>query len=231
MKHCVITGSNRGIGLELVRAYLSRPDWHIHACCREPERADALRELVTKHLGRLTLHKLDVTHQPSLDAMAARLGGQGIDLLINNAGVLGGSHQALGDMDFDGWAEVFAINSMAPMRVSQTLLPHLRASGTAKIVTISSQLGAMSYQSKGRYAYRSSKAAVNMVMKQMALDLKADGIACILFHPGWVQTDMGGAEADITPEASATSIADVIDRLSLADSGTFLNWTGVPHAW
>ncbi|WP_114007681.1 SDR family oxidoreductase [Cohaesibacter intestini] len=235
MKHCIITGSNRGIGLELTRAYLDRPDWHIHACCRAPEKADDLRQLVTNHLGRVTLHKADVTDQASLDAMAGRLEGQAIDLLINNAGIMGGDRQSIDDMDYDAWSHVFAVNSMAPMRVVQSLLPNLKAAARetdgAKIVTISSQLGALSYQSKGRYAYRSSKAAVNMVMKLMAADLKPENIACILFHPGWVQTDMGGVEADITPQDSARQMADVIDRLTLEDTGSFLNWTGDPHDW
>nr|WP_321445895.1 SDR family oxidoreductase [uncultured Cohaesibacter sp.] len=231
MKQCIITGSNRGIGLELVRVYLDRPDWHVHACCREPERADDLRELVTAHLGRITLHKVDVTDQASIDAMASRLEGCPADLLINNAGIMGGSRQGLDDMDYDAWAGVFAVNSMAPMRVTQSLLPNLKASEAAKIVTISSQLGALSYQSRGRYAYRSSKAAVNMVMKLMADDLKADGIACILFHPGWVQTDMGGVNADITPQDSAQKMAQVIDGTTIKDTGSFLNWTGKPHDW
>lgn len=231
MKQVIISGSNRGIGLELVRAYLTRPDWHIHACCREPERADDLRQLVTSHLGRITLHKVDVTDQASLDALINRLEGRAIDLLINNAGILGGSRQSLEEMDYDAWAEVLAVNTIAPMRVTQSLLPNLRAADGARIVTISSQLGALSYQSKGRYAYRSSKAAVNMVMKQMADELKPEGILCMLFHPGWVQTDMGGAEADITPQDSARQMADVIDCLTIKDTGSFLNWTGKPHDW
>ena len=231
MQHCVITGSNRGIGLELVRAYLERKDWHIHACCRDPQKADALRDLVTANLGRITLHRLDVTDPVPMNETVDRLKNQPIDLLINNAGIMGQGSQSLDDMDYEAWAEVFAVNSMAPMRVVQSFLPSLRAAQNAKIVTISSQLGALSYRSDGRYAYRSSKAAVNMVMKMMAEELEPEGIACILFHPGWVQTDMGGAAADITPRESAQHMASVIDQITLSETGAFLNWDGKPHDW
>ncbi|PLW75883.1 SDR family oxidoreductase [Cohaesibacter celericrescens] len=231
MKHCVITGSNRGVGLELVKAYLSRDTWHVHACCREPEKADALRELVTSNLGRITLHSLDVTNAVLVQKLGEALSGQPIDLLINNAGIMGGDRQTLGDIDYDAWAHTLAVNTIAPMRIAQTLLPGLRAASNAKIVTISSQLGALSYISTGKYAYNSSKAAVNKVMKTLALELKDEGITCVLFHPGWVQTDMGGPSADITPCESAQGIADTTDRLTIADTGGFFKWNGETHPW
>lgn len=231
MKTCVITGSNRGIGLELVRSYLHREDWHVHACCREPERADALREAVTSHLGRITLHKLDVADPQSVAALAKDLGGAPVDLLINNAGVKGGAHQTLEDMDFEDFTETLAVNTVAPLRVTQALLPSLRAAKSAQVVTISSQMGALSRPSAGVFAYRTSKAAVNKLMQGVAEELRADGIACILFHPGWVKTDMGGAHADITPKESAEGIAATIGKLTLKDTGGFFKWNGERHDW
>ena len=231
MKHCVITGSNRGIGLELVKSYLARDGWHIHACCRSPEKAENLRSLVTENLGRMTLHALEVTDAASVQQLSARLGNIPIDLLINNAGIMGGDKQTLSNMDFDAWADTLAVNSIAPMRVAQALLPNLRAAKGAKLVTISSQMGSLARKSTGFYAYRSSKAAVNKVMQVMAEEVRADSITCIVMHPGWVKTDMGGDAADITVEESASGIAKVIDALTIEETGSFLTWEGEQHPW
>ena len=231
MKHCVITGANRGVGLALVADYLEKGDWHVHACCRQPEKADDLRELVTSHLGHITLHRLDVLDQAEVDKLADALKDLPIDLLINNAGIMGSEHQSRGDMDYDAWAETFAVNAMAPLRVTEALLPRLKAAEGAKIATISSQMGAICHKGTGQYAYRSSKAAVNKVMSILAQEVAADGLTCILLHPGWVQTDMGGAQADITPKQSARGIAATIDKATHKDNGSFFKWNGEPHGW
>ncbi|WP_319530530.1 SDR family oxidoreductase [uncultured Cohaesibacter sp.] len=231
MKHCVITGANRGIGLELVRTYLARDEWHVHACCREPDKAEALRDLVPANLGRITLHRLEVTDQKAVEALARDLSDLPFGLLINNAGIKGGEHQALNDMDYDAWAETLTVNTIAPFRVTEALLPSLRRTPGAMVATISSQLGAMSLRGADRYAYRSSKAAVNKVMQGMAEDLRGDGITCVLFHPGWVKTDMGGENAEILAGESATGIAQTLDRLTLTDSGGFFKWNGEKHEW
>ena len=231
MKHCIITGANRGVGLALVADYLEKGDWHVHACCRQPEKADALRELVTSHLGRITLHTLDVVDQASVNKLAEDLRDQPIDLLINNAGIKGSKRQSRSDMDYDNWAEVFAVNAMAPLRVTEALLTHLKAAESAKIATISSQMGAICHKGTGQYAYRSSKAAVNKVMSILAQEVAEDGLTCILLHPGWVQTDMGGARADITPKESARGIAKTIDKATHKDNGSFFKWNGEPHGW
>ena len=173
LKNCVITGANRGVGLALVRTYLEQGGWHVHACCREPEKADALRALVTAHLGFITLHTLEVTDQASVDKLAGSLEGVPIDLLINNAGIKGGDKQSRSNMDYAAWAEVFAVNAMAPLRVSEALLPSLKAAKGAKIATISSQMGAICHKGTGQYAYRSSKAAVNKVMSIFAQEVEA----------------------------------------------------------
>ncbi|WP_316858760.1 SDR family oxidoreductase [uncultured Cohaesibacter sp.] len=230
MKQCLITGANRGIGLELARSYLRR-GWHIHACCRNPQKAGDLHQLVADNLGKVTLHSLDVTKDVAVAALAETLKGKPIDLLINNAGIKGSDRQSLDDVDYGEWAEVFAVNTMAPLRVVQALLPNLKASDNAKIVTISSQLGALSYPGGGRYVYRSTKGAVNMVMTLLARDLKPEGITCLLFHPGWVKTDMGGEQADITARESAEGIASTTDNMGLKDTGRFLKWNGESHDW
>ena len=231
MKHCLISGANRGVGLALVADYLAQGDWHVHACCRQPEKADALREMVTNNLGRISLHQLDVTDQGSVDKLAQELKDQPIDLLINNAGIKGSVKQSRGDMDYQAWAETFAVNAMAPLRVSEAFLPHLKAANGARIATISSQMGAICHKGTGQYAYRSSKAAVNKVMSILSQELAADGITCILLHPGWVKTDMGGDHADITPKESARAIAQTIAKATLKETGHFFKWNGEPHGW
>nr|WP_321462244.1 SDR family oxidoreductase [uncultured Cohaesibacter sp.] len=231
MKHCIITGANRGVGLALVDQYLRQGDWHVHACCRQPEKADSLRQRVTEHLGRITLHALEVTDQTSVDKLAAALKEQPIDLLINNAGIKGSKHQSRSDMDYDGWMQTFAVNAMAPLRVSEALLPNLKAVKGAKIATVSSQMGAICHKGTGQYAYRSSKAAVNKVMSILAQELEADGLVCLLLHPGWVKTDMGGSHAEITPEESAKGIMQTIEAATVSDNGSFFKWNGEPHGW
>ena len=235
MKHCIISGANRGVGLALVSHYLAEGNWHVHACCRQPEKADALRALVPANLGRITLHTLDVTNQASVDALAKALAktldGKPIDLLINNAGIKGSKRQSRNDMDYDAWAETFAVNAMAPLRVTEALLTQLKAADGAKIATISSQMGAICNEGTGQYAYRSSKAAINKVMSILAQEVAADGLICILLHPGWVKTDMGGPHAQITPAESAAGIAATIDKATQADNGGFFKWNGEPHGW
>ena len=160
-------------------------------------------------------------------AIAGAFGGLGrIDVLVNNAGIIGPDRQSTLDMDFEGFAETLTINTLAPLAVAQAVLPALRASGQGKIVTVSSQMAWMGYAKSDRIAYRASKAAVNKVMQGLATDLAADRIPVALVDPGWVQTDMGGPEADVTPDEVATGILGLIERLSMADTGKFFKFTG-----
>lgn len=142
---------------------------------------------------------------------------------------MGGSHQTVLDMDYDQWAETLNVNTMDPLRMVQAVLENLKLSNHPKIVTISSQMGAMSLLGQGSYAYRSSKSAVNKVMQTLAKDLENDTICVALFHPGWVKTDMGGERADITVEQSAQGLFSSISNLEFKDTGCFLNWTGDVH--
>lgn len=228
----LITGANRGIGLELVRRYAAAGH-DVLACCRDPETAGALAELAGDE-GRVEVLGVTVADAASVAELGARLAGRPLDVLINNAGAnLPREAQSLEQMDYDGWADLFAVNAMAPLRLLQALMANLKASAAAppKAVTITSQMGALSLDWPVAYAYSSSKAAVNKVMRMAALDLKDDGIAVGLIHPGWVRTDMGGPQASISVEESAAGIIDVIDGLDLASTGSFLTWDGEAHAW
>lgn len=226
----VVTGANRGIGLELVRRFLADGAWRIHAACRAPESTMALADLAAGHPDRLTVHPLDVTDAGSVAAFAEALGEAPVDLLINNAGVLN-PHQTLDDLDFAAWERELQVNTLAPMRMAVALRPQLRRAANPRIVTISSQMGSLARPRGGSYAYRSSKAAVNKAMQGLAIDLEADGICVVVMHPGWVRTSMGSGSAEIDPQESAAGIFSVATRLSMADTGSFLQWNGEIHPW
>lgn len=229
MSNVLITGANRGIGLELARQYVEAGH-HVLACCRNPEQADALNELAGENLTVLQLVPQD---GDSVQALVKQLGDTGVDILINNAGTPGPApeQQSALSMDFDGWLETFNVNTLAPLRVLQALHPILQKSSEAKAITITSQMGALDLNWPTMYAYCSSKAAVNKVMRMISLELAKDDIAVGLIHPGWVQTDMGGAQADITAAESAAGIIAVIDGINLENTGCFMKWNGEPHNW
>ena len=224
----LITGANRGIGLELAKRYAARGD-RVIACCRHPESAIGLKAVQ----GNVSVHALKVDDPASVAALASSLGGQAIDLLINNAGVLGPDYgdQTATRMDFDGWAQAFAINTMGPVRVMQALLPNLRAAQQARVMTVTSQMGALSLDMALGHAYSATKAAINKFMRLAALDLAKEGIAVGLIHPGWVKTDMGGPEADITVEESGAGIVATTEKLNLSTTGSFWKWNGETHGW
>ncbi len=228
-----ITGANRGIGLALASEVLKRGDTVI-ACVREPAKAEALAAQKDRHGDRLTIVELDVTSQDSVKAAAAAVASP-IDILVNNAGMFGPrasdspGQEAL-DMDFDAFAEVLAVNTLGPLRVSQAFLPHV-ASARGKIITISSRMGSLAGASAGSLAYRASKAAVNKVMLGFAEAVRPHGIPVLLVHPGWVQTDMGGKGADITAAESVAGIIALADKLDMTLSAQFRNYDSSPIAW
>lgn len=230
MATVVITGANRGIGLELAKQYAEGGD-RVYAFCRSPAAAEALNAAAAGSEGRLSVHAMDVGDPASIAAGAAELGDTPVDVLINNAGVVGGAKQGLEDIDFDAWIDAFKIMTIGPFRVAQALLKNLRAAGGAKIMTVTSQLGASTWPFGGMYAYSTAKAGVNKVMQILALDLKADGVIASMIHPGWVKTDMGGPGADITAQESAAGIKSVIGGLTPADTGKFYKWNGDIHPW
>jgi len=144
---------------------------------------------------------------------------------------LGGDHQSLLDMDYEAWRKALEVNTIAPFRLATSLLPNLERSSCPKIVTLTSQMGSLNRRSIGSYAYRSSKAAANKVMQVMAVELESRGIIVCPIHPGWVRTDMGGPQADISVEDSAQGIFQVVDRLDISKSGRFWKWDGTEHPW
>jgi len=219
----LVTGIGRGIGRELTRILLNRGD-RVIGTLRDPNQAlPELGEFIAS--GQLTLLALDVRDEASIRAAAASL-NESIDVLVNNAGVIGPQRQSTLDMDFDGFLETLNANTLGPLRMVQAFLPHLRGSKAAKIVTISSRMGSLSYTKSDRIAYRASKAAVNKVMQGLATDLREDGIVAVSVHPGWVQTDMGGSGADISVGESVAGLVSLIDRLNLDDTGGFFDWQG-----
>jgi NAD(P)-dependent dehydrogenase (short-subunit alcohol dehydrogenase family) len=165
--------------------------------------------------------------------MAADLEGTVIDVVINNAGMGGPAYenQTVSNMDFEGWAEAFNINTMAPVRVMQVLDDNLKLSDNPKVVTITSQMGALDLDMTVAYAYCTSKAALNKFMRMAAIEKAKQGIAVCVIHPGWVRTDMGGQGADISPQESARGIIDVIGGLNADNTGSFWTWDGKTHAW
>ena len=237
MPTVLITGTNRGLGLELARQYAA-DDWRVLACSRDPE-AGPLQALESEYPA-VSRHALEVTDASSVGTLAASLRDMSIDVLLNVAGVMhrrvpsaeGTSTSPLGPLDYDDWLRVLAVNVLGPARVTEALLENVAAGEQKKIVTLSSELGSMAgNEGGGLYAYRSSKAAVNAVMKSMANDLASRGIIAIPMHPGWVRTDMGGPKAPLSPEESAAGMRGVIAGLTLADSGRFLQWDGQELPW
>ena len=223
MTTILITGANRGIGFHLAREALDK-GWRVCGSVR----TDAQAEETAAELGSgFTPLVFDVTDRSAMSAAAARLDAP-VDILINNAGTIGppGAEQTTLKMDFDGFARTLEINTLAPLAVAQAFLPHIRKSENGRILTVSSQMSWMGYAKSDRIAYRASKAAVNKVMQGLATDLAPEGIAVCLIDPGWVQTDMGGPAANLTPDEVAKGIVAVADGLTLARTGRFIEWTG-----
>ena len=227
----LVTGANRGLGLEFARQYAA-DGWQVYAACRSPKTANELQRLAGESGGRIHVLALDVTDTASVRAAAAVLKGKAIDLLLNNAGVMGPRNERIGGLDYAAWAKVLDANTLGPMRVSEAFVENVAKSGLKQIVTITSGMGSIEDNtSGGAYAYRSSKAAVNMVMKSLSIDLASRGITCVVMNPGWVRTDMGGSGGKLTPAESIQALRSVMASLKPEDSGKFLNYTGKPYLW
>jgi len=223
-KTYVITACNRGLGLEFARQ-LSRRDGRVIATARDPESATELKRLDVE------VAQLDVADAASVERFGASMAAEAIDVLINNAGVGVGS-KPFGELDFAEMERFFAVNTVGTLRVIRALLPALQAGNDRKIVNLTSRMGSIEDNTGGAaYSYRASKAALNIVTRSLAIDLKSDGFVCAVLHPGWVLTDMGGAGAPVEPEDSVSGMLRVIDGLSAETSGEFFDFTGATVPW
>ena len=231
MPSTLITGANRGLGLEFARQYLAN-GWRVYGACRNPSSASELSRLADTCDHKIRVIGLDVTDLASVKSAAARLDGQAIDLLLNNAGVGGPRGQTIGNIDYVAWEKVLDVNTMGPMRISEAFVDHVARSKRKLIVTLTSGMGSIADNtSGGSIAYRSSKAAVNMVMRSLATDLAPRDITCVVVNPGWVLTDMGGPHAKMTPAESVKKLRDLIETLGPTQSGKFFNHNGREYAW
>ena len=231
MPSVLITGANRGLGLEFACQYLG-DGWQVYAACRNPASASELRRLAGNSDDKLQILAMDVTDTASIQAAATELDGEAIDLLLNNAGVIGPRGQAIGNIDYDAWKEVLDVNTMGPMRVSEGFVEHVARSDRKLIVTLTSGMGSIADNtSGGSIVYRSSKAAVNMVMRSLAIELAPRGITCVVVNPGWVRTDMGGPNATLQPSESISALRCLIATLGPEQSGKFFNHTGREYPW
>ena len=231
MPSALITGANRGLGLEFARQYLA-DGWRVYAACRDPESASELHRLADENRDTLRILALDVTDPASIDAAATALDGQAIDLLLNNAGIIGPRGQTIGNIDYDAWKDVLDVNTLGSMRVSEAFVEHVARSDRKLIVTLTSGMGSIAdNMSGGSILYRSSKAAVNMVMRSLAIDLAPRGITCVVINPGWVRTDMGGPNATLEAAESIGRMRRIIAALGPEQSGKFLNHTGREYPW
>jgi NAD(P)-dependent dehydrogenase (short-subunit alcohol dehydrogenase family) len=232
MNTVLLTGANRGIGLEFCRQYAA-DGWRVLACSRDPKKSDALNELAAQYPELIKIHALDVADHAQIEQLAQKLAGESIDLLINNAGIYpDADNKGFGHTDYQEWMRAFRINTMAPLKMAETFAPQIARSKQKTIVTITSKMGSIADNGGGgSYLYRSSKAAVNMVVKSLSIDLKPVGVTAVVFHPGWVKTDMGGPNAMITAEQSVSGIRQVISRLTIADSGKFFGYDGQLIPW
>lgn len=223
MSTVLITGAARGLGLDFVKQYAAK-GWKVLACARNPE---ALKDIK----GDIHAHKLEVTDYAAVKALAEKLSGEAIDVLICNAGISAGRASALGEIDPATWREVFEVNALAPLMMAGAFVDHVARSKDRKLVAISSRMGSIANNGGGSYAYRASKTALNMEWSCVARDVAAKGVTCAVLHPGWVQTDMGGAQATLTIAESVPSMVKVIDGLKPADNGRFINYDGSAIDW
>lgn len=234
MEHILITGANRGIGFELVRQFAQRNDTHVFAGARKPKFAVELQDFAKDCAGQVTIIPLDVADTASIQSAVREVQKEtdALDMLINNAGINPKGIQSLGQIEVDTMMNVFQVNTVGALMVTKGFLPLLENGRRKRIVNVSSQVGSMAWkEGGGGYAYAASKAGMNMITRCLAADLKSQGFITITLHPGWVQTDMGGSGAPLTPEESVSGIMSLVERLTPADNGGYFKWDGTVHPW
>jgi NAD(P)-dependent dehydrogenase (short-subunit alcohol dehydrogenase family) len=230
-KTILITGANRGIGLEFVKQYRIK-GFKIYATCRDLAQADELRALEKTHLDQIHVFELDVSNPRQIQSLAEELQNIPIDIVINNAGIFGGDSEEQNKLNSEEWLEVFRINSIAPIQVIKAFKSNIKKSQLKTAVSLTSKMGSIDDNNSGNYYYyRTSKAALNMAMKSLAIDYADYEIKLLSLHPGWVKTRMGGPNALIDTESSVRGMIQVIEKSSIKDSGKFLSFDGTEINW
>lgn len=228
MSTVLITGGNRGLGLEFARQYAAS-GWNVIATARDPDDPGALAALA-RSSPSVRVEEFDATVDAAYPELARRVRGTPLDLVICNAGVM--TRRGFGGSEWQDWERHFRINSYAPMRLAEALADSLAAGPTRKFVALTSLLGSIGENhSGGMYAYRASKAAANAVLKSLSVDLASRGIIVLAMHPGWVKTDLGGPMAPLDVTTSVTGMRAVIDGATQAQSGEFRQWDGATLPW
>jgi NAD(P)-dependent dehydrogenase (short-subunit alcohol dehydrogenase family) len=231
MHALLITGANRGIGLEHV-ARFAASGATVFAGVRDAAKAADLKALATKHPGKITLFDYDARDTSAPAAAKAAIGSTPLDLLFANAGIYGGDHQSFGDIAPDDFMEVMKVNTLAPVLLAEALVENVAASARKLIAFQSSRMGSNAEsRSPGYYTYRASKAALNKIASSLAEDLKPRGVTVVSLHPGWVRTDMGGPNADISIAQCVDGQQALFATLSLTQTGGFYSYDGRAIAW
>lgn len=237
MPTTLITGANRGLGLEFASQY-ARDGWHVIACCRQPDSAEELQSLA-RHFADVRVEPLNVCDFDAIDALAAQLDGVSIDLLLNNAGIIGPvpiaeniGKQRFGSIEYPVWENVMRTNTYAPVKMAEAFLNNVESSQQKKIATISSTVGSITEMITPGVAYASSKSALNRVMTIIADQVRDRGIIVTLFCPGYVKTRMDAfGQATVEIPESITAVRALIAAQTLEDTGTFTRYDGSPIAW
>ena len=231
IKNILITGANRGLGLGLVKKFLKN-DEKVFCTTRNVSKSKELILCKEKYNDNLEICELDLLDKESPNILSNFLGNEPIDLFINNAGVIGHSAQHFKSVSLNHWLDVLKVNLIAPLLITQSIIKNIEKSSERKIYFISSKVGSIEdNKSGGMYIYRSSKTALNQVVKSLSIDLKPLGISVISLHPGWVRTEMGGPNALISVEESVNGMVDVISNTSIINSGQFINYDGTRLPW
>jgi NAD(P)-dependent dehydrogenase (short-subunit alcohol dehydrogenase family) len=230
MPSVLVTGSNRGIGLEWCRQY-AEAGWRVFATCRRPEAAEELQELAGRY-PEFSVHRLDVTQDEAVQELRTELQHESIDVLVNNAGVYFEKYVSIEEIRFETWMQTFEVNTIGPMRVAEALLEQVARSERRLIVNMTSHMGSIAeIEAPGDYYYRSSKAALNAAMKGLSIALKERGVGVMLLHPGWVRTRMGGRNAPIMPAESVTGMRSLAENFGMNMTGRFFRYNGSEIPW
>jgi NAD(P)-dependent dehydrogenase (short-subunit alcohol dehydrogenase family) len=228
-EHWFISGANRGIGHGLATLLAARGD-DVTASVRSESAREELQRDVARHSARFSIVRFDTRDEAAIRAAAKEV-AEPIDALICNAGAYGPRRQSTLDMDFQGALDLFDVNALGPLRLVQAFLPHLRRAESPRVALVSSGLGSMATTGSTNIAYRAAKAALNKIAQGLAIDLKPDGIVVVALNPGWVRTDMGGRDAELSVEESASAIVTTVDALTIDDTGRFLDYRNADMDW